>query len=115
LFRRLYVQKLIITAALTGNVPTREMNSSLPVTPEEIAKDVNRCANVGASLFHIHARDGLQKPTLNPSVFMDIVQGIKAVSPEVIVQLSTGGRAGKNWEDRANPIKLLKERHQDIG
>jgi len=76
LFRRLEVQKLIITVALTGNVPTREMNANLPVTPEEIAKDVNRCANAGASLCHVHARDILQKPTLNPSVFMDIVQHI---------------------------------------
>jgi len=103
------VQKLIITVALTGNVPTREMNANLPVTPEEIAKDVSRCASAGASLFHIHARDILQKPTLNPSVFLDIVQHIKAVSPDVIVQLSTGGRAGKNWEDRANPVRLLPE------
>jgi 3-keto-5-aminohexanoate cleavage enzyme len=109
IFRRLDMQKLIITVALTGNVPTREMNTNLPVTPEEIAKDVARCADAGASLFHVHARDILQKPTLNPSVFMEIVQHIKSVSPEVIVQLSTGGRAGKNWEDRANPIKLLPE------
>ena len=103
------MQKLIITVALTGNVPTREMNANLPVTPEEIAMDVNRCADAGASLFHVHARDILQKPTLSPSVFMDIVQHIKAVSPDVIVQLSTGGRAGKKWEDRTNPVKLLPE------
>ena len=102
------MQKLIITVALTGNVPTREMNANLPVTPEEIAKDVNRCARAGASLFHIHARYSLQKPTLSPSVFLDIVQHIKAVSPDVIVQLSTGGRAGKNWEDRTNPVRLLR-------
>lgn len=109
LFRRLDVQKLIITVALTGNVPTREMNANLPVTPEEIAKDVNRCADAGASLFHVHARDDLGKPTLSPFVFMDIVQHIKAVSPDVIIQLSTGGRAGKKWEDRTNPVKLLPE------
>jgi 3-keto-5-aminohexanoate cleavage enzyme len=27
----------------------------------------------------------------------------------VIVQLSTGGRAGKDWEARANPVRLLPE------
>lgn len=85
------------------------MNANLPVTPEEIANDVNRCASAGACLFHVHARDGFQKPTLNPDVFMDIVRHIKVVSPDVIVQLSTGGRAGKNWEDRTNPVKLLPE------
>jgi 3-keto-5-aminohexanoate cleavage enzyme len=107
--RRLNVQKLIITVALTGNVPTREMNANLPVSPEEIAKDVNRCADAGASLFHVHARDNLEKPTLSPSVFKDIVHHIKAVSPDVIVQLSTGGRAGKKWEDRTHPVRLLPE------
>ena len=29
------MQKLIITVALTGNVPTKEMNPDLPVTSEE--------------------------------------------------------------------------------
>jgi 3-keto-5-aminohexanoate cleavage enzyme len=109
LFRRKDVEKLIVTVALTGNVPTREMNANLPVTPEEIARDVSRCADAGASLFHVHARDNLEKPTLSPAVFMDIVQHIKAAAPDVIVQLSTGGRAGKKWEDRTNPVKLLPE------
>ena len=87
-------EELIITVALTGNVPTREMNANLPVTPEEIAKDVNRCANAGASLFHVHARDLLQKPTLSPSVFMDIVQHIKVVSPDVDCS-AVHGRTGR--------------------
>lgn len=103
------MQPLIITVALTGNVPTREMNPNLPVTPEEISTDVKRCFDSGASLFHVHARDSLQKPSLASSVFKEIVERIKAVSPDVIIQLSTGGRAGKNWEDRANPINLSPE------
>ena len=37
--------KLIITVALTGNVPTKDMNKNLPVTSEEIAEDVRLCAN----------------------------------------------------------------------
>ena len=51
------MQKLIITVAPTGNVPTREMNPSLPVTPEEILETALRCRQAGASLIHIHARD----------------------------------------------------------
>ncbi|MFZ3048809.1 MAG: 3-keto-5-aminohexanoate cleavage protein [Desulfatirhabdiaceae bacterium] len=103
------MQKLIVTVAMTGNVPTREMNPNLPVTSDEIAADVKRCADAGASVFHIHARDPQQKPTLNPKVFQEIVQKIKAAAPDVIIQLSTGGRAGKDWEDRAAPIRLLPE------
>ncbi len=103
------MQKLIITVALTGNVPTKQMNPHLPVTPQEITEDVEKCKKEGASLFHIHARDEQQKPTLDISVFRKIVRQIKKVAPEVIVQLSTGARAGKDWEARANPLRLLPE------
>ncbi len=103
------MEKVIITVALTGNVPTREMNPHLPLTPEEIAADVARCRDAGASLFHIHARDAQGKPTLDPRVYQAIVCRIKERAPEVIIQLSTGARAGKDWEARAAPVRLLPE------
>jgi 3-keto-5-aminohexanoate cleavage enzyme len=103
------MQKLIITAALTGNVPTKQMNPNLPVTADEIAADVRRCQDAGAVLFHVHARDAQQKPTLDIDVYKQNVRRIKELAPEVIVQLSTGARAGKDWEDRAKPVRLLPE------
>jgi 3-keto-5-aminohexanoate cleavage enzyme len=103
------MQKLIITVALTGNVPTKEMNPDLPVTAGEVALDVRRCADAGAVLFHVHARDVDQKPTLDRDAFKESVLKIKEVAPEAIIQLSTGGRAGKDWEARATPVRLLPE------
>ena len=103
------MQKLIITVALTGNVPTKEMNPDLPVTAEEVAADVRRCADAGAVLFHVHARDADGKPTLERDAFQERARRIKEVAPEVIIQLSTGGRAGKDWDARANPVRLLPE------
>lgn len=103
------MEKLIITTALTGNVPTKKMNPNLPVTPEEIARDVKDCADAGASIFHVHARDEMAKPSLDEEIFKDIVRNIRDKAPDVIVQLSTGARAGKDWEDRALPVRLLPE------
>jgi 3-keto-5-aminohexanoate cleavage enzyme len=103
------MEKLIITVALTGNVPTKEMNPHLPVTADEIAADVRRCADAGAVLFHVHARDQNQKPTLDQDVYKKNAKRIKEVAPEVILQFSTGARAGKEWEARANPVRLLPE------
>ncbi|ROQ93291.1 BKACE family enzyme [Desulfosoma caldarium] len=103
------MEKLIITVALTGNVPTKAMNPHVPMTPEEIARDVRRCADAGAVLFHVHARDDNQRPTLDVRRFKENVRRIKDLAPEVIVQLSTGARAGKDWEARANPVRLLPE------
>ncbi len=103
------MDKLIITVALTGNVPTKQMNPNLPVTADEIAADVRRCADAGAVIFHVHARDSQQKPTLDIDVFKANARRIKKSAPEVIIQLSTGARAGKEWEARANPVRLLPE------
>jgi 3-keto-5-aminohexanoate cleavage enzyme len=103
------MDKLIITVALTGNVPTKEMNRNLPVTPEEIAADARRCGDAGAAIFHIHARDARGHPTLDTTVYKKNVRNIKEIAPNVIIQLSTGARAGKDWEARANPIRLLPE------
>jgi 3-keto-5-aminohexanoate cleavage enzyme len=103
------MEKLIITVALTGNVPTKDMNPNLPVTADEIAADVRRCADAGAVLFHVHARDVELKPTLAIDAFKERARKIKEVAPAVIIQLSTGGRAGKDWEARTNPVRLLPE------
>jgi 3-keto-5-aminohexanoate cleavage enzyme len=103
------MEKLIITVALTGNVPTKKMNPNLPVTADEIAADVRRCHDAGAVLFHVHARDAEQKPTLDINVYQENARRIKELAPEVIMQLSTGARAGKDWEERAKPVRLLPE------
>jgi 3-keto-5-aminohexanoate cleavage enzyme len=103
------MQKLVITVALMGNVPTRQMNPSLPITPAEIAADVKRCRAAGASLFHVHARDADEKPTLDIRAYQANVRAIKEAAADVIIQLSTGARAGKDWEARARPVRLLPE------
>ncbi|MBI5577727.1 MAG: 3-keto-5-aminohexanoate cleavage protein [Deltaproteobacteria bacterium] len=103
------MEKLIITVALTGNVPTKKMNPNLPVTADEIAADVRRCHDAGAVLFHVHARDAGEKPTLDINVYKKNARRIKDLAPGVIVQLSTGARAGKDWEERAQPVRLLPE------
>lgn len=95
--------------ALTGNVPTKADNANLPVSPEEIVRDVKRCADAGASVFHVHARDDEQNPTHDIEVFKRIVRNIKEIAPDVIIQLSTGARAGSDWEARSAPVKLLPE------
>lgn len=103
------MQKLIITVALTGNVPTKAMNANLPVTAAEIARDVRRCIDAGASICHVHARDADEKPTLDAAVFRENVRQIRVQAPEAIIQLSTGARAGKDWDARGGPVKLQPE------
>lgn len=99
---------LIITVALTGNVNTKARNPSLPCSGDEIAEDVRKCAAAGATVFHLHARDENEKPTQRLDIIRANVKKVKALCPDVIVQISTGGRAGTGQE-RIDPIDLLPE------
>ena len=99
------MQKMIITCALTGGVPTKEMTPYVPITPKEIAESAYACYNAGASVVHLHARDRKGKPTSNPKVFEDIVTRIRAKCPELIINISTGGR-GRKQEERGSALYL---------
>jgi 3-keto-5-aminohexanoate cleavage enzyme len=103
------MDKLIITIAPTGNVPTREMTPHVPVTPEEIARDIHDCYNAGAAVAHIHARDEEYRPTPRVEVFASILQQIDGYGIPVIRQLSTGGRHGKTLEERSQNLTLNPE------
>ena len=101
------MKKLIITVAPTGSVPTKEMSPHLPVTPEEIAETACRCREAGASVIHLHARDAEGRPTLDPQVFARIHQ-LVTEKTDLVVQISTGGRAGMDPEARAAAVRFLR-------
>ena len=72
------MEKLIITAALTGNVTIPTQTPYLPLTPEQIADEAARAADAGAASVHIHARDPeTAKPTTAPEVYREIATRIK--------------------------------------
>lgn len=100
------MEKLIITVAPTGNVPVKAMTPHVPVTPEEIAGDIVACYGEGASVCHIHARDDAGKPTHQEKHFAAIMERLTASGCPVIRQLSTGARAGKSAEERAEALAL---------
>lgn len=90
------MEKLIITIAHTGNVPTKEMNPHTPVTAEEIVGDIKQCAALGASVAHIHVRDEDQMPTSDRAAFQRVLDLLDRENVNVIRQLSTGARGGEN-------------------
>ena len=51
------MEKLTITAAITGSVVTRQNNPNMPYSPEEIADEIVRSRDAGASIAHVHVRD----------------------------------------------------------
>ena len=102
------MNKLIITVAPTGNVPTKEMNPHLPVTPEEIAETAVALPRGGASLIHVHARDADGQTDAGPGGVCPHPSAWSRERTDLIVQISTGGRAGMDPEARAAAVRLLR-------
>ena len=98
--------KLIINAALTGMVPTPQDNPHVPVSPDEIARDVRRCRDAGASIVHLHARDAAGAPTYDADVYREILQRVRAACPDVILCVSTSGRIFRQFEQRSAVLEL---------
>lgn len=102
------MEKLIITAALTGAEITKEKQPYLPVTPDEIAEAAYECYKAGASIVHVHAREKDGSPTQSYEVYKEIKEKIEAKC-NIIFQPSTGGAVWHSPEERLQPVELAPE------
>ncbi|MGL4383218.1 MAG: 3-keto-5-aminohexanoate cleavage protein, partial [Bacilli bacterium] len=85
------MEKLIITAAICGAEVTKEHNSATPYTVAEIALEAKKAYDAGASIIHLHVREDDGTPTQDKARYLECINAIKAVAPDVIIQPSTGG------------------------
>jgi uncharacterized protein (DUF849 family) len=102
------MEKLIVTAALTGNITLPTQTPYLPLTPQQIIDEAVRAADAGAASVHIHGRDPkTARPTTESAVYKEIATGIKA-RRNVIVCVTTGGTADMTPAQRAQVVPALK-------
>jgi 3-keto-5-aminohexanoate cleavage enzyme len=103
------MEKLIITVAPTGSVPRKKNNPNVPITPKEIINTGVRCEAAGAAILHIHARNPVdESPSPEYALFEETYLGLKEKT-NLILQISTGGRAGMAYETRCDRLKLRPE------
>ncbi|MBW1709508.1 MAG: 3-keto-5-aminohexanoate cleavage protein [Deltaproteobacteria bacterium] len=85
--------KAIITCALTG-VLTNPAIYNVPVTPEQMADASEQAWNEGAVIVHCHFRDQREGmghlPTWDVDIVGSIIAAIKARTPDMIINMSTG-------------------------
>jgi 3-keto-5-aminohexanoate cleavage enzyme len=98
--------KVIVTAALTGVLATREQCPAIPYTPKEIGEEAKQAADAGAAIVHIHARNPQGGPDWSVETFAEIFSEVRART-DVIVNFSTGA-VGLPAEERIAHIRELK-------
>lgn len=103
------MNKLVITVAPTGSIPTKKDNSNVPIRPDEIIQTGIQCEKAGAAIIHIHARHPVDEtPSTDFKLFKEIYQGLQQET-NLIIQISTGGRAGMEYEKRSERLTLKPE------
>ncbi len=89
----------LITVAPTGGEHDKAAVPQLPTTIEEFVETAVRCQAAGASLIHVHRRDGQHRPTLDLGILREAVDRVRAAT-DLIVQLSSGGSVTDSYADR---------------
>ncbi|MFX1321934.1 MAG: 3-keto-5-aminohexanoate cleavage protein [Promethearchaeota archaeon] len=100
------MEKLIITAAISGAEVIKGNNPNIPYTIEEIGKEAESAYKAGASIIHLHVREDDGTPTQSKERFRVCIEEIKNRCPDVIILPSTGGAVGMSNEERLQPIYL---------
>ncbi len=90
---------LLLTVAPTGGWGEGEGN---PISPEAVAADVLACAEAGATVVHLHARDERGELTTDLSCFDRTVEHLKRTC-DILVEASTGGISDLTAAERALP------------
>lgn len=103
------MEKLIITAAISGAEVRKVDNKNLPITPEELAAAAKEAEDAGASIIHLHVRDKNGFPTQDVEVFRETFDLMKRYGVRAIIQPSTGGAVNMSAEERIQPVELRPE------
>lgn len=83
-------RRVIVTIAPTGGMADKGVSKYLPTQPEEIADDIVRCWEAGASVAAVHARRPDDAATCSPEIYREINTRVRERC-DIILNNSTGG------------------------
>ncbi|HMF21784.1 MAG TPA: 3-keto-5-aminohexanoate cleavage protein [Pseudolabrys sp.] len=98
-------RKVMVSCAVTGSADTPARNPAVPVTPRDIAASAIDAAKAGAAIVHIHVRDPqTSRPSMDPALYREVVERIRASGSDVLINLTTGPGA-RFIPGSADPLK----------
>ena len=102
------MEKVIITAAITGSVHFPTLSPYLPITPQQIADEAVRAYEAGAAIAHIHVRNPeTGQPSSDLELFREVITKVKSKC-NIVLCLTTGGGAGMTTEERVSVVSTFK-------
>jgi uncharacterized protein (DUF849 family) len=87
----------VVAVAPNGARRTKADHAQLPITPAEIAREAELCATAGASVLHLHVRDGDGRHSLDPALYRAAIDAVRQrLGERMVIQITTeaAGRYG---------------------
>jgi 3-keto-5-aminohexanoate cleavage enzyme len=79
---------VVIEAALNGG-RDRSENEAVPYTAGELAAEARRCADEGATVFHVHARADNGGWTVDPQRYAEVLRDLREAVPHGLVSITS--------------------------
>jgi 3-keto-5-aminohexanoate cleavage enzyme len=98
----------MITVAPTGAKTAKAATPGLPVTLDELVRTARACADIGASVVHVHVRDAEAHPTLDLGLLREAVAALREAT-DLVVQLATGGAVTESEADRLRVLEAAPD------
>ena len=108
------LEKFPISFCPTGMVPQKSDTPHIPISPEEIAEQVNLVAQIGITSVHLHARDDEGLPEYRRARFEKTIELIKNSNPDLVICVTTSGRTNPEFEKRADALDISGDLKPDM-
>lgn len=105
---------MIIQVALTGAIPSKSKYPSLPVEPEEIAEQALSCADLGATVVHLHTRDAGGEQTQDLGRLRRAIEAIKVENSQLVISATATSRGANSFIDRTTALRLPRPLKPDM-
>jgi 3-keto-5-aminohexanoate cleavage enzyme len=81
---------MLIAVAPNGARRDKNHHSTLPITPDELAQTALTCLEAGASMIHLHVRDGQNKHSISSQHYLPAIKAIRAtVGQKMLIQVTS--------------------------
>ena len=97
---------IIVNFTPTRMLPRKRETPHVPISPAEIVRDVEAACRLGISMVHLHARNDDETPGYRKEIYGEMIAGIRAFSPELVICVSTSGRVHNTLAARADVLAL---------
>ncbi len=97
---------IIVNFTPTGMLPRKRETPHVPISPAEIVRDVEAACRLGISMVHLHARNDDETPGYRKEIYGEMIAGIRAFAPELVICVSTSGRVHNTLAARADVLAL---------